>query len=188
MVLNVALGFQDIEENGEKYVVMACWTDVVLTFVRYSLHLVDTIRVGANKATLVTDGVKSTKETLFFINQEESREKPAKPTKAPPAKATTNGSPMKNKTAGGKVLRNKTRSAAQEEVLHTTAARISEHQRELHDGLQSAGLQKYSEEGDGTGKNEGKQWKRFQSYKGESALPREVELLRVCSDFLSCLL
>lgn len=82
------------------------------------------------------------------------------------------------------MLRNKTRSAAQEEGLQTTTARISDHQRELHDNLQSTGLQKYSEEGDGTGKNEGKQWKRFQSYKGEAALPREVEGLRVCFLFV----
>jgi hypothetical protein len=86
---------------------------------------------------------------------------------------------MKNKTAGGKVLRNKTRSAAQQEVLQTTAAKIHEHQRELHEQLQTNGLAKYSEEGDGTSGKEGKSWKRFQSYKGEAALPKETESLRV---------
>lgn len=86
---------------------------------------------------------------------------------------------MKNKTAGGKVLRTKTRSAAQEEVSQSTSNRILEHQRELFEARQRDGVAKYSEEGDGTGKNEGKQWKRFNSYKGEAALPPEVETLRV---------
>ena len=144
------------------------------------MHLVDTVRVGPDKATFLTDGVKSSKETLFFLNTaEEENEKPSKTTKAPPTKPVVNGSPVKNKTVAGKVLRNKTRSAAQEEVLQTTAARIKEHQAELHGGLQATGLAKYSEEGGGFGEKEGKGWKRFQSYKGEGALPKEVETLRV---------
>lgn len=113
---------------------------------------------------------------MFYISEDEDK-KAHKPAKTPNAKA--NGSPVKHKMAGGKVLRNKTRSAAQEEVLQTTTARIMEHQRDLHTALQEQGLAKYSEEGDGTGRNEQKSWKRFQSYKGEAGLPREVENLRV---------
>ena len=90
-----------------------------------------------------------------------------------------NGSPAKNKTVAGKVLRNKTRSAAQEEVLHSAVAKLKEHQADLHANLQAAGLAKYSEEGDGFGEKEGKGWKRFQSYKGDGALPKEAEALRV---------
>lgn len=116
---------------------------------------------------------------MFFLNQEngDSKQVPAK--KAPNAKANGNASPVKNKMAGGKVLRNKTRSAAQEELVQSTVAKITEHQRELHTRLQSGGLAKYSEGGGGGGRNEGKGWKRFQSYKGEVALPKEAEGLRV---------
>jgi nucleosome binding factor SPN SPT16 subunit len=150
---------------------------------RYALHIVDTIRVGADRSTLLTEGAKSTKDTLFFLNPENEIEveedKPSKPSKKAPVKPLVNGSPIKNKTVGGKVLRNKTRSAAQEEVLMTAAAKIKDHQQQLHEGLQSAGLAKYSEGASGGGEKEGKTWKRFQSYKGESALPREVESLRV---------
>jgi nucleosome binding factor SPN SPT16 subunit len=92
---------------------------------------------------------------------------------------------VKNKTAGGKVLRNKTRSAAQEEAMQSTGAKISEHQKELHYQLQEQGLARYSEEGDGANGKEGKSWKRFQSYKGEVGLPKEVELLRVRQDLLT---
>jgi nucleosome binding factor SPN SPT16 subunit len=133
--------------------------------------LADTIKVAAGKAILLTEGVKAPKEALFFLTQDE---KPA------PVKPIANGSPAKNKMAGGKMLRTKTRSA-QQDVSQTTMSRIAEHQQELFENRQRDGVAKYSEEGDGNGKNEGKQWKRFQSYKGEGGLPAEAESLRVCS-------
>lgn len=156
---------------------------VAHNFFRYALHLVDTVQVTSEKAVCLTYGVKSIKDTMFFLNQEleEKEDKPAK--KAPSAKLAANGSPMKNKTAGGKVLRNKTRSAAQEEMIQSTAHKIAEHQRELHAKLQREGLEKYSESGSGGAGKEGKTWKRFQSYKGEAGLPREVEHLRVSASY-----
>lgn len=150
---------------------------------RYALHLVDTVHIGADKTVCLTSGIKAIKDTMFYLNQDEEvkASKPSK--KAPAAKSGTNGNPppMKNKTAGGKVLRNKTRSAAQEEQVQSAVARIAEHQRELHERLQTEGLARFSEGGGGLGGKEGKGWKRFLSYKGEAALPREVENLRVCS-------
>ena len=117
---------------------------------------------------------------MFFLNQEDDADAKAAPSKkAPTAKANGNASPAKNKMAGGKVLRNKTRGAAQEEAIQTAAAKIAEHQRELHQRLQEGGLAKHSEGAGGYGRNEGKGWKRFQSYKGEAALPKEAESLRV---------
>ncbi|KAF7796890.1 hypothetical protein EIP86_008075 [Pleurotus ostreatoroseus] len=167
MIFNLSLGFQDLEEAGQKY----------------ALHLVDTVQVTADKAVCLTYGVKSIKDTMFFLNQpmDQKADKPAK--KAPTTKLGANGaSPAKNKTAGGKVLRNKTRSAAQEEEIQSSAQKISEHQRELHAKLQHDGLEKYSESGGGLGGKEGKTWKRFQSYKGEAGLPREVESTRIFVD------
>ena len=137
------------------------------------------MKVESDSATLLTEGMKSNKDTLFFLTPESGDEKPKKNEKKPPVLPRTNGSPPKLKTVGGKVLRNQTRSARQDEVHMTTAAKIAEHQRELHARLHSEGLQKYSEEGGGTGGKEGKGWKRFLSYKGEAALPTEVERLLV---------
>lgn len=158
---------------------------LILTGLRYALHLVDTVQVTTEKSICLTSGVKSIKDTMFFLNPEaEAETKPVK--KAPAAKLAANGnpSPVKNKTAGGKVLRNKTRSAAQEELIQSTAAKIAEHQRELHQRLQAEGLARFSEGGGGLAGKEGKTWKRFQSYKGEVGLPREVENMRVsCSGF-----
>ena len=152
----------------------------LISVCRYALHLVDTVQVTIDKGICLTIGVKSAKDTLFFLNPEAQAEtKPAK--KAPTTKLAANGhaSPAKNKTAGGKVLRNKTRSAAQEELVQTSAAKIAEHQRELHQQLQNDGLARFSEGGGGLAGKEGKTWKRFQSYKGEAGLPREVENMRV---------
>lgn len=158
---------------------------------RYALQLIDTVLVGADKGTYLTTGLRSVKDTMFFLNQEEAESSKAPTKKAQTAKGGANGnaSPAKNKTAGGKVLRNKTRSAAQEELVQSMA-KIGEHQRVLHAKLHMEGLAKFSEGSGGTGGKEGKAWKRFQSYKGEAALPREVESLRVrrsqrCCDLAS---
>lgn len=96
-----------------------------------------------------------------------------------PTAPTANGSPLKQKTIAGKVLRNQTRRAVQDEVHQTAAAKLIEHQRELHENLQAQGLAKFSENGVGSSGKEGKGWKKFQSYKGDGALPTEVDRLRV---------
>lgn len=145
--------------------------------------MTDTVKVDHEKGICLTDCIKSSKDVLFFLNtgsDEEEEQEKAKSSKKPPVKPLNGApSPAKHKVAGGKVLRNKTRSAAQEDVIQTTAVRIAEHQRELHTQRQTEGLARYSEEGQGTGTKEGKSWKRFQSYKGEAGLPKEVESLRV---------
>ncbi|TFY82810.1 hypothetical protein EWM64_g1199 [Hericium alpestre] len=167
MVFNLSLGFQDLEDQDDK---------------KYALQVVDTVKIGYDKAVSITEGIKSAKDVMFYLNSPETKvlraaEKPFKK-----VAANGNGSPMKSKIAGGKVLRNKTRSAAQVEVAQSTAARIAEHQKELHDQLQAEGLARYAEENGGTGGKEGKSWKRFQSYKGEAGLPREAESLRIYVD------
>jgi nucleosome binding factor SPN SPT16 subunit len=126
----------------------------------------------------MTEGVKSPKDTLFFLTPD-SEEEEDKKSKKPPIAPLKNGSPVKQKTVGGKVLRNQTRRAVQDDVHQTALVRLVEHQRELHQILQSQGLAKFSEDGGGSSGKEGKGWKKFQSYKGEGALPSEVEKLRV---------
>ncbi|PAV23533.1 FACT complex subunit SPT16 [Pyrrhoderma noxium] len=169
MVFNLTLGFTDLDEGEGK---------------KYSMHLVDTVKIDHEKGICLTDCIKASKDVLFFLNSpsDEEEDKPKSSKKAPAKPLNGNASPAKHKVAGGKVLRNKTRSAAQEDVILTTVARIAEHQKELHAARQRDGLAKYSEEGQGTGHKEGKGWKRFQSYKGEAGLPREVESLKIYVD------
>ncbi|KAJ6488648.1 FACT complex subunit SPT16 [Mycena vitilis] len=162
MTFSLGLGFTDlVDSTGHKY----------------ALQLVDTIKIEATKSILLTDGARSIKDTMFFLTPENADEKPKK---KPPVIPRKNGSPPK-KTVAGKVLRNQTRRT-QDEVHQTAAAKLAEHQRELHDQLQTAGVEKYSEEGEGKEGKEGKGWKKFQSYKGEGGLPGDVEKLRIHVD------
>ncbi|KAF7322686.1 FACT complex subunit SPT16 [Mycena chlorophos] len=163
MVINLTLGLTDLVDNSGK---------------KYALQLADTIKVESQQSILLTDGARATKDTMLFLTpeDEEEEEKPKKK-KAPTA---SHKSPVK-KTAGGKVLRNQPRRT-QDEVHQGAAAKLAEHQRELHHELQARGLAKFSEEGGALEGKEGKTWKKFQSYKGEGGLPQEVERLRIYVD------
>ncbi|KAJ3824085.1 FACT complex subunit SPT16 [Lentinula raphanica] len=165
MSLNLGLGFSDlVDADGSKY----------------ALHIVDTIKVGKNGSTFLTDGMKSTKDFLFFLTPESEDDKPKKPERKAPVQPRANGTPSKY-TVAGKMLRNN-RRAAQDEVHQTAAAKLAEHQRELHAKLQEEGLEKYSEGGGEKGGKEGKGWKKFQSYRGEGALPNDVDRLKILVD------
>jgi nucleosome binding factor SPN SPT16 subunit len=183
MLFCLSLGFQDLEDQEHKrYVVLPLALRIYQFFDRYALQINDSVKIGQDKGICITEGVKSAKDTLFYLTRDDSEEEQVR--QKPPTKTNGNASPVKNKTAGGKVLRNKTRGATQDEA-QSTSAKIAEHQRELHDQLQDQGLARYSEEGDGANGKEGKSWKRFQSYKGEAGLPKEVEILRVRRHFLA---
>jgi len=179
MTFILSLGFQDlVDDQGQKYGSPNSPSRVPLTLfpVRYALQLNDTVIVNSKRpATCLTDGLKKPKHVMFFSDDGSEEEATTAPAKKG---ANGNTSPVKNKTAGGKVLRNKTRNAGQEEAAQSTA-KIAEHQRELHAQLHKNGLAKYSESGSGAGGKEGQGWKKFQSYKGELGLPKEVEGLRV---------
>lgn len=178
MILNLSLGFTGLTDRSGKPSVNSPFPcrayDEI--FNSYALNLVDTIKVEDAKSTLLTEGVRSPKDTLFFLTQDS--EEDAKPSKKAPI-APKNGSPIKQKTAGSKVLRNQ-RRAVQDEVHQSAMAKMIEHQRELRESLQTRGLERYSEDGGGLAGKEGKGWKKFQSYKGEGALPVEIDKLRVC--------
>lgn len=184
MVFILSLGFQDlVDDQGQKYGPLNSLLRSPLTpfSIRYALQLNDTLIVNSKRpATCLTDGLKKPKHVMFFSDGGSEEED----TKASTKKgANGNPSPLKNKTAGGKVLRNKTRHAGQDDAAQSTAAKITEHQRELHAQLHKNGLAKYSESASGAGGKEGQGWKKFQSYKGELGLPKEVESLRVSITF-----
>lgn len=184
MAFILSLGFQDlVDDQGQKYGPLNSSLRSLLTpcLVRYALQLNDTVIVNNKRpATCLTDGLKKPKHVMFFSDDGSEEEV----TKASTKKgANGNPSPLKNKTAGGKVLRNKTRNAGHQEATQSAAAKIADHQRELHAQMHKNGLAKYSESGSGAGGKEGQGWKKFQSYKGELGLPKEVESLRVSTTF-----
>lgn len=141
---------------------------------RYALHLADTIRIQEKGSVLLSEGIKSVKDQMFYENEGEDEEKPAKKL---PTIPRANGSPNK-KTVGGKVLRNANRST-QDEAHQTAAAKMIEHQKDLHSQLNERGVERYSEAGDPSATKEGKTWRKFNSYRGEAALPPEAEKQRV---------
>ncbi|KAF8644153.1 hypothetical protein AX16_008680 [Volvariella volvacea WC 439] len=161
MVFNLALGFTDLGEGSNKYAV----------------QLNDTIKVESTRSILLTENTKSPRDVLFYLTAESEEEKPKKA-----AQPKANGTPAKAKTVGGKVLRNQPRRAAQDDVHLTAAAKLRDHQKELHDKLQAVGIERFAEGGGGSSGKEGKGWKKFQSYKGEAALPQEAARLRIYVD------
>lgn len=182
MIFCLSLGFQDLEDQEHKqYVVLPLTLGIYQFLDRYALQINDSVKIGQDKGICITEGVKSAKDTLFYLTRDDSEEENVR--QKPPAKTNGSASPMKNKTAGGKVLRNKTRGAAREDAMQSTNAKIAEHQKEIHNQLQEQGLARYSEEGAGANGKEGRAWKKFQSYKGDAGLPKEVETLRVRRDF-----
>lgn len=175
MTLNLSLGFQDLaDDNGRKYVPNLSLNCPPLIRCRYSLQLADTIKVGANNSTLVTDGTKAVGDTLFFLTRDDNV-KAKKEKKAP---VVPRGNGVAPKLAGGKQLRGGSRR--NDEVQASALARFREHQHTLREKLLQEGLAKYNEEGVPTTGSEGKGWKKFQSYKGEGALPSNIERCKAC--------
>jgi len=81
--------------------------------------------------------MKSAKDIHFFLTQDSKED--VKPSKKAPTAPLKNGSSAKQKTVGTKVLRNQ-RRAVQDEVHQSAMAKMIEHQRELHDDLQTCSL------------------------------------------------
>jgi len=63
---------------------------------RYALHLVNTVHVGPDKAIFLTDGAKSSTDTLFYLNLAEDLDDghTSKSARNPPTKPSQNDSPV----------------------------------------------------------------------------------------------
>ncbi|GJJ12499.1 hypothetical protein Clacol_006742 [Clathrus columnatus] len=166
MVFCLSLGLQGLEDKSGK---------------KYALSLIDTVRIGPERSVCLTEGIKSPKEFLFFFDEDPKKDvPPSKPKQALPTSVKNGKQAVPQKVAGTKVLRGKTRGAASEDTLEVQA-RLAAHQKTLHQQRQQDGLARWAgEEGDLTNK-EGKQWKKFQSYRGEAGLP-EMEDLKIFVD------
>jgi len=78
-------------------------------------------------------------------------------------------------------LRGKTRGEGRD-ADESVAKKIETHQRELFEQLHERGVEKYESAGDKDGKDGKQSFKRYASYRGELALPKEVEDLRIHVD------
>ncbi|GAA6022046.1 hypothetical protein JCM10207_001030 [Rhodosporidiobolus poonsookiae] len=148
MVFSLTLGFNGIPGKNSQYAV----------------SLVDTVQVGKNGATILSEGMKGKDDIMFYLEEEEKR--PSKSAQAKDAPSRRNAAPtavVKSK------LRNENR-----EIDADALNRRKQHQRDLATRRQEEGLEKYSGEGGGGGNNREKQWRRFESYVKDSQLPEAV--------------
>lgn len=187
MVFNLQLAFQGIpkpQSKTETFVhqiastVRASLSLTLQSFATsYALLLIDTVRIGTEGAEVLTSGCKSANDVIFFMNGEEEKKPKAKPAPSPKK--------VQGHVVGSKVLRGKTRGEARNEVDESAQARMKEHQKELHQGRQDRGMERFAAEGEkeeGAGK---KVHKKFESYKREEQLPKEIARRRVCPPSLS---
>ncbi|GAA5820245.1 hypothetical protein JCM10212_000770 [Sporobolomyces blumeae] len=140
----------------------------------YAVSLVDTVQVGKNDSKILSEGMKSKDDVMFYMEEDEK-----KPSTSAPANKE-NGSRRKPAAATAVVkskLRNENR-----EVDMGAAVRRKQHQRELAARRQDEGLEKYSVDGGGTGGNREKQWRRFESYVKDTQLPEAVASQRIVVD------
>lgn len=163
---------------------------------RYSLIIADTVKIGSEGAIALTEGYYKLRDIVTSLADDEDEEEAPAPVKfksgkPEKSKPTSNGNgkspakPSKGRTSGAGASKNfgintKTRGARQAgPVEQTTAEKIKENQRRLHEDRQEAGLKKWENGGKaGNGKDE-KAIKRYESYRREEQLPRAVEDRRV---------
>ncbi|BEJ13264.1 hypothetical protein CspHIS471_0304380 [Cutaneotrichosporon sp. HIS471] len=170
MTLVISLGLQDLpDKNGN-----------------YSLLLSDTVQVGPNAGTSLTEGCVKLRDVVMELDDEDEPEPEPKPkpkaAAAKPKKSVSNGttkSPAKTRGAGTVKA---TRGAQREQVESTTEQRIKIHQQELHAQRKAAGLKKWANGGKGNDEGSGKVIKKFESYKREEQLPSIVSERRIYVD------
>lgn len=141
----------------------------------YSLLLGDTVKIGRDTGIVLSDGSKKLDDVVFFLNGDEEEKKPkVKPAPSPKK--------VSGHIVGSKVLRGKTRGEGRTDIDESAQQKMKEHQKELHQGRQERGIEKYSNDGDKDGNDNEKRIKKFESYKREDQLPKEVARKRVSQD------
>jgi nucleosome binding factor SPN SPT16 subunit len=129
----------------------------------YALSVADTIRVTHSQPSFLTIGGKKLSDICYSFEDS----KPSKPGKA----TSENGQASKSQNSA--ILQTKFRSQAQEE--ETPEQRRRTHQQELFEKKNRDGLLRYQDDGrDGAIKDNKAVFKSFESYKRETAIPREV--------------
>ncbi|KAJ2082336.1 FACT complex subunit spt16 [Coemansia sp. RSA 988] len=145
----------------------------------YAYQLADTVLIGDGPgAQVITDCIKEANDVSFFFNDEEAEEAqkraPKREAKPPAARAPT--------TRTSAILSSKFRSDEKEDESSTRQRR--EHQKELLERLQADGKRRFAgDEGDeGDDGVERRVVRQFESYKRETAIPREARNNKILVD------
>ncbi|KAJ2160116.1 FACT complex subunit spt16 [Coemansia sp. RSA 552] len=142
----------------------------------YAFQVADTavVRAGAD-AEVVTACIKKTDDVTFFFNDDEEEEA-SKKAKKEAAAPKTSKAPTTRTSA---ILSSKFRSDERED--ESNARQRRERQKELLARLQAEGQRRFAGAA-GTGGEETRVVKRFESYKRETALPREARSCKIVVD------
>lgn len=169
MVFNLAIGFTDIKDpksSGKTY----------------ALSLIDTVLVTDEGGNCLTEGNKSNRDVMLFMenDEEEDSDVEVKPKKASSPKKKRPSGDLDGAVVGSRMLRGKTRNAGREPD-QSTAHKIKEHQKILHEAKNEEGLQRFAGGKDSSNGSKPEVFKRFDSYKREQQVPINRDL-RVCFD------
>lgn len=157
MTLNVVIGFQNIPNDDA--------TDAKSKV--YSILLIDTIKVTNGHPIVFTESPKSRGDVSYYFKEEEEDSKPVKKEVKKPTKTAI----LKTK------LRGETKSQDEDPEIKRRL-----NQKELHEQLQKAGLEKYADEKSGDKNVSKTSMKRYESYKHASQLPKNTKDLRILID------
>ncbi|CAB4485087.1 unnamed protein product [Rhizophagus irregularis] len=167
MVFNLSVGFQNLENSKA--------TDEESKI--YSLWIIDTIRVSNNEpAPLLTEGNRKLNNMAFsFQDGPESGSEAKKENKRPAQKVETKRTAMRKST----VLKSKFRSEDKDE---DSEQKRKEHQAELAKQKQAEGLARFGYGVDHQTSQREATFRKFESYKRDTALPKEVKELKIVVD------
>lgn len=131
----------------------------------YSLFLSDTVLVTSEAPTLWTNSPNNRSSVAFYFEEEEEK-KPVKKEKKPVQSVI-----LKSKLRGE--ARNQDEDSEQKRKLH---------QKDLHAKLQKLGQEKYADENTDSGTKDVAVFKRFESYKRDTQLPKNTRELKIIVD------
>ncbi|KAI9304410.1 FACT complex subunit-domain-containing protein [Cunninghamella echinulata] len=181
MVLNVSIGFDGLE-NKEA-------TDERSK--KYSLLIVDTVRVTNEIPIPLTECSKRLNEVSYFIKEDESMDANENNNNEKSGEGKSQGKNNNSNTSSSRsmkkepapktaILRSKFRSEDQDE--ETKEQRRKEHQKQLFAQKHADGLARFSEDQQAGDDDRKPVFRKFESYRSEAKLPREVKDLRIIVD------
>ncbi|CAI2162795.1 3619_t:CDS:10 [Funneliformis geosporum] len=166
MVFNLFIGFQNLENpkaTDEKGKI-------------YSLWIIDTIRVSNETATLLTEGNRKLDNMAFsFQDGPESDQESKKENKRSAQKVESKRSAARKST----ILKSKFRSEDKDE---DSEQKRKDHQAELAKQKQAEGLARFGDGIDHQTSQREAVFRKFESYKRDTALPKEVKDLKIVVD------
>ncbi|KAI9251558.1 FACT complex subunit-domain-containing protein [Sporodiniella umbellata] len=166
MILNVQVGFSELENTKAK--------DPRGRI--YALMVVDTVRVTNDVPIVLTaDCSKKLNKISYFFDEGEEKE-----TQENEKEENTRSSKREPSIAKSAILRSKFRSEDQED--ESKEQKRKEHQKQLFAQKLADGLAKYSESSGNDNGEEKPVFRRFESYRSETKLPREAKSLKIVVD------